>query len=146
LGDWALRDANESDISAVLALWDAAGSTRTVTDDEHALAALLATDPRALIVAGSDGRVVGSLIAGWDGWRASFYRLAVHPEWRRRGLGRELVRAGERRLRERGARRLTAIAAAGDPLAMRFWAALGYKHQPDHARFVRDAARDHYTS
>jgi predicted MFS family arabinose efflux permease len=38
---------------------------------------LLNADPEALLVAEVDGVVVGSLIAAWDGWRGSFYRLAV---------------------------------------------------------------------
>lgn len=36
--------------------------------------------------------MVGSLIAAWDGWRGSFYRLAVLPERRREGLLTMLLR------------------------------------------------------
>jgi len=48
-----------------------------------------------------------------------------------------LLREGERRLRERGAVRLTAIVAEDDPTAMSFWQAAGYTRQRDRARFVR---------
>jgi ribosomal protein S18 acetylase RimI-like enzyme len=48
-----------------------------------------------------------------------------------------LLREGERRLRERGAMRLTAIVAYDEAGAMGFWRAVGYEHQPDRARFVR---------
>jgi ribosomal protein S18 acetylase RimI-like enzyme len=134
---WRIRDAGEEDIAAVLALWEAAGSLPSVSDSPEGLARLLAADPQALLVAELDGILVGSLIAAWDGWRGSFYRLAVSPEHRRRGLAKMLLREGERRLRERGAARLTAIVADDEADAIAFWRATGYEHQRHRARFVR---------
>jgi ribosomal protein S18 acetylase RimI-like enzyme len=137
LDHWTIRSAGEEDITAVLDLWVAAGSLPSVSDSPEGLAQLLATDPQALLIAELDGVLVGSLIAAWDGWRGSFYRLAVSPEHRRQGLATMLLRAGERRLRERGAVRLTAIVADDEAGAMGFWRAGGYERQPHRARFVR---------
>jgi ribosomal protein S18 acetylase RimI-like enzyme len=134
---WTIRNAIEDDIQSVLDLWAAAGSLPSVTDSRDGLTRLLATDPQALLVAEHDSVLAGSLIAAWDGWRGSFYRLAVSPEHRRKGLATMLLREGERRLRERGAVRLTAIVADDDPTAMSFWRTVGYEHQPHRARFVR---------
>jgi ribosomal protein S18 acetylase RimI-like enzyme len=78
-----------------------------------------------------------ALIAAWDGWRGSFYKLVVHPEQRRQSLATELLREGESRLRARRAVRLTAIVAEDDPAAMAFWKAVGYFHQPQQTRFIR---------
>jgi ribosomal protein S18 acetylase RimI-like enzyme len=123
----------------VLDLWAAAGSPPSVTDSLDGLTRLLAADPQALLVAelGGGDVLAGSLIAAWDGWRGSFYRLAVAPEHRREGLARMLLREGERRLRARGAARLTAIVADDDQTAMSFWRAAGYERQQHRARFVR---------
>ena len=138
-GHSTIRNAGSQDIAAVLELWASAGSVPAVGDDSPAgLTQLLAADPRALIVAEVDGVLVGSLIAAWDGWRGSFYRLAVAPEQRRRGLATLLLRAGEQRLRERGAIRLTAIVADDEDGAMGFWRAAGYERQEHRARFVRN--------
>ena len=134
---WKIRIATKDDIAPVLALWIAAGSLPSTTDSPDGLARLLAADPRALLIAELDGVLAGSLIAAWDGWRGSFYRLAVSPEHRRKGLATMLLREGERRLRERGAVRLTAIVADEDPTAMSFWRATGYEQQRHRARFVR---------
>lgn len=138
---WAIRSAGVQDIAAVLDLWTAAGSLPSVTDSRDGLAQLLGTDSQALLVAELDDVLVGSLIAAWDGWRGSFYRLAVHPDLRRRGTATALLREGERRLRARGALRLTAIVADGDPTALGFWQAAGYTRQHDRTRFVRHANR-----
>ena len=134
---WTIRNAGEGDIQSVLDLWVVAGSLPSVTDSRDGLTRLLVADPRALLVAELDGVLAGSLIAAWDGWRGSFYRLAVSPEHRRKGLATMLLSEGERRLRERGAVRLTAIVADDDPTAMSFWQATGYEQQRHRARFVR---------
>jgi ribosomal protein S18 acetylase RimI-like enzyme len=133
---WRTRSAGEEDVAAVLDLWATAGSLPSVTDSSDGLARLLAADPQALMVAELRGVLVGSLIAAWDGWRGSFYRLAVLPEHRRKGLAMMLLRAGERRLRERGAVRLTAIVADDEPDAIAFWQATDYERQKHRARFV----------
>ncbi len=134
---WAMRSAGVQDVAAVLDLWTAAGSLPSVTDSRDGLAQLLATDSQALLVAELDGVLVGSLIAAWDGWRGSFYRLAVDPDRRRQGIATALLREGERRLRARDAVRLTAIVADDDPIALGFWRAAGYTRQHDRMRFVR---------
>lgn len=138
---WTIRNAIEEDIQSVLDLWAAAGSLPSVTDSRDGLTGLLAADPQALLVAELAGVLAGSLIAAWDGWRGSFYRLAVSPEHRRKGLATMLLREGERRLRERGAVRLTAIVADDDLTAMGFWRAAGYERQQHRARFVRHSDR-----
>lgn len=136
-----IRSAAQQDLEQVLLLWEAAGSPPSVTDSEAGVRALLAFDSDALLVADSDGALVGSLIAAWDGWRASFYRLAVDPGRRREGIATALLHEGERRLRACGAIRLTAIVAGSDAAATHFWQAAGYTRQPDQARFVRHTER-----
>ncbi len=140
--EWTIRSATERDIPAVLALWRAARSPAGVEDAREHVLRLLAIDADALRLAvaveqGKQAQVVGSLIATWDGWRGSFYRLAVHPEHRRRGLARALLADGERHLRKHGALRLTAIVADDEPAAVGFWTAAGYERQQHRARFVR---------
>jgi ribosomal protein S18 acetylase RimI-like enzyme len=135
--DRTIRNATKQDISSVLDLWAAAGSLPSMSDSPEGLMALLEADPEALLVAELDGVLAGSLIAAWDGWRGSFYRLAVSPEHRRKGLARTLLQEGERRLWQRGAVRLTAIVADDEAGAMAFWQAAGYDRQQHRARFVR---------
>lgn len=136
-GTWTIRTGVEADIPSLLALWKSAGGVASGTDNEEAMRCLLAQDPRSLLVAEAGEEAIGSLIAGWDGWRGSFYRLAVDPGWRRRGIARALVQAGEDRLRSLGAIRLTAVVSGEEPPALAFWAAMGYDRQLDMDRFIR---------
>jgi ribosomal protein S18 acetylase RimI-like enzyme len=131
-----LRPASEDDIEGVLAFWrDAAEPTST--DSTGALVGLVRRDPGALIVAEADGGVVGTVIAGWDGWRGSIYRLAVGPDQRRRGLGQALLQAAEDRLTALGGRRLHAIVVESNDNAVAFWTASDWEHQAGQLRFAK---------
>lgn len=134
-----IRHGTAADVSAVLALWRRAEASPSPTETAADLVGLLERDPAALLVAAAEGEIVGSLIAGWDGWRGTFYRLAVDPTQRRRGLAAALVRAGEERLRALGVRRLNAIVESDEDDAMAFWAAVGYELQTARSRFVKNS-------
>lgn len=138
---FSIRTAAPSDIDAVLGLWHAAGAHQVVGGRREGLERLMAQDREALLVAARDGELIGTLIAAWDGWRGSFYRLAVHPGHRREGLATALLREGERRLGSRNAERLTAIVAEEDSGAREFWDAAGYEQQAGRARFVSHLGR-----
>jgi ribosomal protein S18 acetylase RimI-like enzyme len=131
-----LRSAGMDDIDAVLSLWQQADAEPTHTDDHESLQRLMTHQPGALIVADT-GQVVGSVIAGWDGWRGSIYRLVVAPAHRRSGLGRRLVAEAEHRLSAMGAVRLQAIVVETDGRATGFWKNSGWEQQTARLRFVR---------
>lgn len=139
---WKIRSAIADDIELVLELWEQAETQPVVGSDRDGLRRLLARDGDSLLVAeaatASEGDLLGTLIAAWDGWRGSFYRLAVDPSHRRAGLATALVHEGERRLAARGAERLTAIVAEEDPGAYEFWVAVGYEPQAGRQRFIRN--------
>jgi ribosomal protein S18 acetylase RimI-like enzyme len=134
----SLRTGRLDDVEGVLDFWQRAEASPTSTESAEDVRGLLERDPEALIVAEAGGEIVGTLVVGWDGWRATFYRLAVDPAHRRHGLGTTLVHAGEERLRALGAKRLNAIAESHKPAAMGFWAAAGYELQTSRSRFVKN--------
>jgi ribosomal protein S18 acetylase RimI-like enzyme len=134
-----IRAATRADIPAVSDLFARERSGAAVTEDTSE-ALTLAIDLGALLLAEVDGELAGTLIAGWDGWRGNLYRLVVEPSLRRRGIGRALVEAGEKRLRGLGARRVTALVGRDEDGAAAFWEATGYSDDPKVRRFVRNLA------
>jgi ribosomal protein S18 acetylase RimI-like enzyme len=133
-----LRRGRIDEVEALPTLWRRAEAGPSTTETADDVRWLLERDPDALLVAEVDGEIVGSLIAGWDGWRGTFYRLAVDPAHRRRGLATRMVQAGEERLRALGAKRLNAIVESEEADAMAFWAAAGYELQTARSRFVKN--------
>jgi ribosomal protein S18 acetylase RimI-like enzyme len=134
-----IRPARGEEIPAVLALWQAE-AIASPTDHEEALRKLCGVDPGALLVAEQDGWLVGTVIAAWDGWRGSLYRVAVRSSHRRRGIGRALVDAAVRHLRERGAMRISALVFEADD-ALGLAEAVGGDRDQRLVRFVKTVER-----
>ncbi|MFH8410765.1 GNAT family N-acetyltransferase [Streptomyces sp. NPDC018019] len=139
--DIAIRTAVPGDAEDVLAFWREAAEGTSITDDVDGVTRLVTRDPQALLLAESGGLLVGSVIAGYDGWRCSLYRLAVLPSHRRQGVATALLEAAERRFRAVDGRRGDAMVLESNERAQRAWSAAGY-HREDHwRRWVKPLAR-----
>jgi ribosomal protein S18 acetylase RimI-like enzyme len=134
-----VRRCRQEDVASVLELWARERSSHASTADRpEDVERLIDGSPAALLVAELDGEIVGALIAAWDGWRGNLYRLAVGQGHRREGIGLALTRAGEDYLRDRGARRVTALVAFEDDAAGAFWESAGYPVDREIGRRVRN--------
>ena len=133
-----LRRCLEDDIESVLELWRVAGSTPSLTDTTDELRTTINSEASSVIVAVSGSTVAGSIITGFDGWRGNLYRLAVHPDYQRRGIARRLVSEAEEWLRAQGAKRVGAVVEKDHPWAIGFWESTGFVLEPMDLRYVRD--------
>jgi ribosomal protein S18 acetylase RimI-like enzyme len=134
----SIRRCRSQDVGAVMELWAQARSEHASTADHvDDVERLIADSPAALLIAEQGNEIVGTLIAGWDGWRGNMYRLAVREGRRREGIGIALTRAGEEYLRGCGAHRITALVASEDEVAGAFWESAGYP-QDHYGRRVRN--------
>jgi predicted N-acetyltransferase YhbS len=136
--DVLIRPATPTDFDQILALWGSIGRHVGLADRIHHLDTLHAYAPDLFLVAERGGELVGTLIAGWDGWRAQMARLAVSPAHRRAGIARQLVEEGERRLRDKGAERIYALVDRRSDPAAPFWRAQGYAVNENIAQFSRN--------
>jgi ribosomal protein S18 acetylase RimI-like enzyme len=135
-----IRPCCRDECPAILALWQAAGSTPSISDSPQALEPVMRMNNELLLVAEHDGRIIGTVMGGWDGWRANIYRLAVMPEYRRQGIGRALVEEIEYRLKQKGAKKISILVEGNDELAKIFWNALdnsGYQYDPRIIRYTK---------
>ena len=135
-----IRPARFEEVEQVLGLWREAETTPSVTDNREAVLKLLTEPTAVLLVAETDGRLMGTVIGGWDGWRGNIYRLVVAPGYRRRGLARRLVAEADRSLHRMGAKRITALVEGDHPWATGFWdslAASGYRYDEGMRRYVK---------
>jgi ribosomal protein S18 acetylase RimI-like enzyme len=135
--DLRIRAATADDLDAVLAFWKIAAEGTSISDDRDGVERLVARDPEALILAERAGELVGTVIAGFDGWRCHLYRLAVHPARRRQGIGAALLAAAQERFVRLGGRRADAMVLTRNETAHHAWQAAGYAPQEQWRRWVK---------
>ncbi|SDD10398.1 GNAT family N-acetyltransferase [Streptomyces prasinopilosus] len=132
-----IRAAAPGDLDAVLAFWRTAAEGTSISDDREGVDLLVARDPGALLLAERGAEPVGTVIAGFDGWRCHLYRLAVHPDHRRQGVASALLAAAEERFARLGGRRADAMVLQRNGTAHRAWDAAGYAPQEHWRRWVK---------
>jgi ribosomal protein S18 acetylase RimI-like enzyme len=137
-----IRPCRVEECAAVLALWERAGAIPSPTDTLEELQRLVRTHGDGFLVAIRGNAIVGSVIAGWDGWRGNIYRLAVAPEARRRGLARRLVREAALVMKSKGGRRLSALVERHEAHAVGFWDSLAEQGWARDERMTRYIKRD----
>ena len=135
--DYEIRPARPDEAAAVLEFWRAAAEGTSISDDSNGVRTLIERDPGALLLAVEADRVVGTVIAGFDGWRCHLYRLAVAPDRRRRGIGSALLDAAHRRFESFGGRRADAMVLERNETGRQAWIAAGYAREDHWRRWVK---------
>jgi ribosomal protein S18 acetylase RimI-like enzyme len=111
----------------VTALLEATGFHLGHNDEAKRIAWKLATQTGFFFVAECDGQlvgtVVGSLERGW-GW---LQRVAVHPDYRRRGIARRLMQEAEQAHAALGAYRTVLLTHRDNTAAQALYQSLGYE-------------------
>jgi len=122
------------DYAAVLALWQTAGPGVHLgrSDTPAEISKKLQRDPDLFLVADEGGAIIGSVIGGYDGRRGLVYHLAVAPERRDGGLGRQLMTELESRLRAKGCLKAYLLVTLDNPDALAFYERLGWGEMPMH--------------
>lgn len=115
MANFTVREATPADFDSILALWFSIDRHTALPDKPEYLQQFLDFAPDLFLVAEADGRVAGTIIGGWDGWRGHIARLATDPALRRTGIARRLVSEIETRLKTKGVHRIYALIDAPSP-------------------------------
>ena len=119
------------DRAQVIALWSAVFSYTS----PHNLPAVsidqkLRADDGLFFVAVEEGRVLGTILSGYDGHRGWLYSVAVAPAARNRGLGTRLVRHAEQAMATRGCLKVNLQILESNAGVVAFYERLGYVVEP----------------
>ena len=123
-----IRKLTPAELPAILALWKAAGLPTKPAGRDHPerLQIEMEQYPDNFIGAFSGERLVGVVLASWDGRKGWVNRVAVHPEFRRRGVGEALIAAAERELGRRGALIIAALIETDNVPSIRLFESCDY--------------------
>jgi ribosomal protein S18 acetylase RimI-like enzyme len=134
-----LASIDPHEIAKILDFWVAnAENGSRPTDTSDAIRALIEKDPEALILAIDNDEIVGTIIAGWNGWRSGLYRLAVREDRRSQGIGRILVERAIERLISLGVKRVDAMVLNDNETAHSAWESYGFTCQNNWSRWVKN--------
>jgi GNAT superfamily N-acetyltransferase len=92
------------DYDALISIWEKAGLPYKPKgrDSREKIEAEVTSDCNSFMFAKQDGEYVGAILVTHDGRKGWINRVAVLPEFRKHGIARKLVEAGEDWLKSRG--------------------------------------------
>ena len=128
--EFRIRPFRDGDEDEVVALWKVCGLVRPWnTPGRDIDSARTARSSEIFVAVTGDGeeRIVGSVMAGYDGHRGWVYYVAAHPEYRSRGLGGQLMRHAETWLEGLGAPKVMLMIREENEGVRRFYEGLGYE-------------------
>ena len=88
----------------------------------------VARDPDLFLIAESEGRIIGSVIGGFDGRRGLVYHLAVAVSRRGMGVGTCLMDELESRLRSKGCLKCFLLVAPDNSEVETYYQQRGWQH------------------
>lgn len=128
-----IRTMTINDYDGVYELWMSIKgfSIRSIDDSREGVQKFLERNPATSIVAVVDGKIVGALLCGHDGRRATFYHVCVKEEYRMRGIGREMVVMAMRALKKEKINKVALIAFTKNDVGNAFWKEIGWTQRQD---------------
>jgi ribosomal protein S18 acetylase RimI-like enzyme len=121
-----IRAFKQSDEQAVIDLWQRCELTRPWNDPRKDLARKLRVNPKMFLVGEIEGKIVATVMAGYEGHRGWINYLAVDPERRREGLARAMMQEAERLLCEPGCPKINLQVRSSNAGVIEFYRRIGY--------------------
>jgi ribosomal protein S18 acetylase RimI-like enzyme len=123
-----IRVFQECDEREVIALWTKVFAYPEPRNDPAAvIRQKMAAQRELFFVAVADGKVVGTVMGGYDGHRGWIYSLAVDPAHRRQKLGAALVTHVERALEQLGCPKINLQVLPSNAATVEFYETLGFR-------------------
>ena len=100
-----IREFNLSDdYPGAFELWKNSGAGISVarSDSQNEIQKKLNYSPELFLIAEMSGKLIGTVIGGFDGRRGMIYHLAVSKQFQKQGVGKMLMSEIESRLRSKG--------------------------------------------
>jgi ribosomal protein S18 acetylase RimI-like enzyme len=127
MGKVLVRPYGNADRAAVVALWrEVFADDPPWNEPEGIIERKLTVQPQLFLVAEVEGRVVGTVLGGFDGVRGWIHHLAVQTAHRRKGVARLLMRAAEDGLKNLGCPKVNLQVRASNLAVIEFYRSLGY--------------------
>ncbi|MBQ6967858.1 MAG: GNAT family N-acetyltransferase [Lachnospiraceae bacterium] len=128
-----IRTMTIEDYEGVHALWLSIKgfSIRSIDDSYEGVEKFLRRNPGTSIVAEEDGEIIGAILCGHDGRRATFYHVCVREDRRKQGIGKAMVVVAMNELKKEKINKVALIAFTKNDVGNAFWKSIGWKQRTD---------------
>ncbi|PVV83743.1 GNAT family N-acetyltransferase [Dehalogenimonas alkenigignens] len=128
----SLRPLTAAAYDQTIALWQACeGIGLSDADSRCGITKYLERNPGCSFGAWDGERLVGAILGGHDGRRGYIHHLAVHPDYRKRGIGRRLAEATLSALKAEGINKCHLFIFNDNAEGIGFWESLGWTLRKD---------------
>jgi ribosomal protein S18 acetylase RimI-like enzyme len=123
----SIKAYTESDEAGVIRLWREVFPDNPPWNDPKAdIQRKVGCQPELFLVCELQGRIIGTVMAGFDGHRGWVHLVAVAADCRQRGIGRAMMNEAEDRLRQVGCTKINLQVRASNQNVVAFYEKLGY--------------------
>lgn len=121
-----VRSFQLSDYQHVTSLLETVLTEECYEQTMEAFARQLSWDSELVVVAVDGSEVTGIIIGTIDNHKGYYYRIAVHPEHQRKGIGKALIRALRQRFEQRNVTKIMIAADEHNEPILPLYESLGY--------------------
>ena len=104
---------------------------RALDDSREDIERFIRRNPTTSVVAKDGSRIVGTILCGSDGRQGALYHVCVAKEYRRRGIGTQMVGFCMHQLRYMGINKVSLIAFTANDVGNAFWNKIGWTRRTD---------------
>ncbi len=123
----SIQAYNERDYDEVIKLWISCGLIKSESQATKQQLSAFLERGLFLISKVDSGRIIGTVMGGWDGWRGWIYKLAVAEEERRKGIATQLLNEIASKLNNAGATITRAYIENQNEASLSLFKKLGYE-------------------
>lgn len=121
-----IRNYQASDYQVVREILEKGNLFYDVCDSENNLERTIKQEPDSILVAVENGKVIGT-VCTVSGFIPFIFRLAVHPNYRNRGIGMKLMQSAEQVLKKKGHSHGNILVDANDTELQKMYERHGYE-------------------
>ena len=129
--DLTIRGARiPEEFEKITQLWKSAGPGihLSASDSLEEIQKKQLHDPDLFLIAEVEGKIIGTVLGGFDGRRGIVYHLAVSVKYRRKGIGEALMTELESRLKEKGCIRSYLLVTKENKNSLEFYLKRGWSN------------------
>jgi len=120
------RAYQPTDREALIALWEKVFPDDPPHNKPAQMIEAKAKVDGLMFVAEDEGRLIGAIMAGYDGHRGWLYEVAVEPEFCRKGVGTKLVKHAVRQLQAIGCVKVNLQVTSTNSQVVDFYTSVGF--------------------